>query len=197
MSNELLTTGNTAPSIDEFYLFLTNLTVEDIRNFMKRVRKKDSAVILASQNLEDFIGDGSGFPEFSDQFLYLFDILPSADGADHFRFVVIGSIHGSSSGLFLRCYTGIAHEIPLAALVDSCGIHVHVDASPFNANTLRNITNIMASKEDLIYKALEVTVARQHRWCKPLESRFLEELNQRKPKTLEQVSCIWYNGASA
>ena len=55
MSNELLTKGNTAASIDEFYLFLTNLTaVEYIRNFMKRVRKKESAVILASQNLEDF-----------------------------------------------------------------------------------------------------------------------------------------------
>lgn len=59
MSNELLTRGNTAASIDEFYLFLTNLTaVEYIRNFMKRVRKKDSAVILASQNLEDFNIDG-------------------------------------------------------------------------------------------------------------------------------------------
>lgn len=42
----------------------------------------------------------------------------------------------------------------------SCGIHVHVDASPFDARTLRNITNIMASKEDLIYKALKVSVAR-------------------------------------
>lgn len=59
MSNELLTNGHTAASIDEFYLFLTNLTaVEYIRNFMKRVRKKDSAVILASQNLEDFNIDG-------------------------------------------------------------------------------------------------------------------------------------------
>lgn len=77
---------------------------------------------------------------------------------------------------------------------DSCGIHVHVDASPFNANTLRNITNIMASKEDLIYKALQVTVARQHRWCKPVDARFLEELNRRKPKTLNEVSRIWYNG---
>lgn len=39
-----------------FYLFLTNLTaVEYIRNFMKRVRKKESAVILASQNIEDFL----------------------------------------------------------------------------------------------------------------------------------------------
>ena len=59
MSNELLTKGNTVASIDEFYLFLNNLTaVEYIRNFMKRVRKKDSAVILASQNLEDFNIDG-------------------------------------------------------------------------------------------------------------------------------------------
>lgn len=59
MSNELLTTGNTVASLDEFYLFLSNLTaVEYVRNFMKRVRKKDSAVIIASQNLEDFNLDG-------------------------------------------------------------------------------------------------------------------------------------------
>lgn len=56
MSEQLLSKGNTVASIDEFYLFLTNLTaVEYIRNFMKRVRKKESAVILASQNIEDFL----------------------------------------------------------------------------------------------------------------------------------------------
>lgn len=59
MSNELLTNGHTVASIDELYLFLTNMTaVEYIRNFMKRVRKKESAVILASQNLEDFNIEG-------------------------------------------------------------------------------------------------------------------------------------------
>ncbi len=59
MSDELLTEGNTAASLDEFYLFLSNLTaVEYVRNFMKRVRKKDSAVVIASQNLEDFNLDG-------------------------------------------------------------------------------------------------------------------------------------------
>ncbi len=59
MSNQLLTAGSTVASIDELYLFLSNLTaIEYIRNFMKRVRKKDSAVILASQNLEDFNLDG-------------------------------------------------------------------------------------------------------------------------------------------
>jgi len=59
MSNQLLTVGNTVASIDELYLFLTNLiAIEYIRNFMKRVRKKDSAIILSSQNLEDFNLDG-------------------------------------------------------------------------------------------------------------------------------------------
>lgn len=56
MSNELLGKGNTAASIDELYLFLTNMTaIEYIRNAMKRVRKKESAIILASQNIEDFL----------------------------------------------------------------------------------------------------------------------------------------------
>lgn len=55
MSNSLLTNGNTVAAIDEFYLFLSNITaVEYIRNFSKRVRKKDSAVVLASQNIEDY-----------------------------------------------------------------------------------------------------------------------------------------------
>lgn len=56
MSNKLLGEGYTAASIDELYLFLTNMTaIEYIRNAMKRVRKKESTVILASQNIEDFL----------------------------------------------------------------------------------------------------------------------------------------------
>mgnify|MGYP004488393657 FL=1 len=55
MTNALLTIGNTAGIIDKLYLFLSNLVgVEYIRNASKRVRKKDSSIILASQNLEDF-----------------------------------------------------------------------------------------------------------------------------------------------
>ena len=56
MSNKLLGEENTVASIDELYLFLSNLTaIEYIRNAMKRVRKKDSAVVLASQNIDDFL----------------------------------------------------------------------------------------------------------------------------------------------
>lgn len=56
MSNQLLGKGNTAAAIDELYLFLTNLTaIEYIRNAMKRVRKKESSIVISSQNIEDFL----------------------------------------------------------------------------------------------------------------------------------------------
>lgn len=59
MSNKLLGEGFAAASIDELYLFLTNRTaIEYIRNAMKRVRKKESTMILASQNIEDFLIPG-------------------------------------------------------------------------------------------------------------------------------------------
>ena len=75
------------------------------------------------------------------------------------------------------------------------GIHVHINAAPHDARTLRNITNIMYSKEDLIYKALQVDVEREHRYCQKVEEDFLQELNRKKPKSLEEVSRIWYKGA--
>ena len=74
------------------------------------------------------------------------------------------------------------------------GIHVHINAAPHDARTLRNITNIMYSKEDLIYKALQVDVEREHRYCQKVEEDFLQELNRKKPKSLEEVSRIWYKG---
>ena len=59
MSNKLLGEGFAAASIDELYLFLTNKTaIEYTRNAMKRVRKKESTMILASQNIEDFLIPG-------------------------------------------------------------------------------------------------------------------------------------------
>ena len=56
MSNQLLFRGNTVAAIDELYLFLSNMTaIEYIRTGMKRVRKKESSFVLASQNVEDFL----------------------------------------------------------------------------------------------------------------------------------------------
>ena len=65
MSDRLLSKGNTAAAIDELYMYLSttknangvsnNTTIEYIRNAMKRVRKKDSAILIASQNINDFL----------------------------------------------------------------------------------------------------------------------------------------------
>lgn len=80
-----------------------------------------------------------------------------------------------------------------ARVNDSCGLHVHVDASSHTPQTLRNIVNIMASKEDLLYNTLQVQVNREE-YCLKADTRFLEELNHKRPRTMEEVEELWYNG---
>ena len=80
-----------------------------------------------------------------------------------------------------------------ARVNSSCGIHVHIDASNHTPKTLRNIVNIMASKEDLLYKTLQVNVSRQN-YCQKMDTRFLDEINAGRPMTMEQIKSMWYNG---
>lgn len=77
---------------------------------------------------------------------------------------------------------------------DSCGIHVHIDASNFDARTLRNLCNIMYSKEDILYRALQVDVRREHRYCQKTEQSFVEQLSRKKPASLSELERIWYGG---
>ena len=53
-----------------------------------------------------------------------------------------------------------------AKVNDSCGIHVHVDAANHNRQSLKNLISIMYSKEDLLFKALQVNEVRAIRFCK-------------------------------
>lgn len=82
-----------------------------------------------------------------------------------------------------------------AKVNESCGIHIHVDASAHDSKTLRNIVNIMASKEDLLYKALKVRVDRQY-YCQKADLRFLEDVNGKRPKSMQELETLWYNGVS-
>lgn len=74
-----------------------------------------------------------------------------------------------------------------------CGIHVHIGAKNHTPNTLKNLVNLMAAKEDLIYKSLEIDPQRV-RWCKKVNENLIETINKKKPKTLEQLEDIWYSG---
>lgn len=82
-----------------------------------------------------------------------------------------------------------------AKVNSSCGIHIHIDASPHDVKTLRNIVNIMAAKEDLLYKSLKVDVHREH-YCAKADTRFLDELNAKRPTSMDTLESIWYNGRS-
>ena len=76
---------------------------------------------------------------------------------------------------------------------DSTGIHIHINAEPFNAHTLRNLVNIVASKEEMIYHALQVKYGRQG-YCKKVDRDFLERINRKKPETMQQLKDLWYDG---
>jgi len=76
----------------------------------------------------------------------------------------------------------------------SCGIHIHINAAPFEAYQLRNLVNIVSAKENIIYKALQVDSERERRYCKKIDVDFLQKLNSHKPKTITELRKLWYKG---
>lgn len=76
---------------------------------------------------------------------------------------------------------------------DSTGIHIHVDAAGYTPQQIRNLVNIFASKEDMLYEALQVDSYRQSRYCKKVDKDFLEKLNRTKPKSMDNVKHLWFN----
>lgn len=78
-----------------------------------------------------------------------------------------------------------------AMVNNSCGIHIHLDAMPHNPNTLKNLVNIIASKEHLIHKALQIPKERL-RYCKKVNNNLIEMINKEKPKSITELADIWY-----
>ncbi|MFI3175448.1 MAG: amidoligase family protein, partial [Bacillota bacterium] len=79
-----------------------------------------------------------------------------------------------------------------AIVNSSAGVHVHVGCENFNATQVRNFVNIMSAREDMIYKALQVQRGREESYCQKLDPDFVEALNKKKPKTLEEIGDLWY-----
>ena len=73
-----------------------------------------------------------------------------------------------------------------------CGVHVHIGAGEHTATSLRNLTNLMASHEDLIIKALEIDESRTDRWCQKVNTNFLNRINNEKPVNRDDLMNIWY-----
>lgn len=84
-----------------------------------------------------------------------------------------------------------------AKVNSSCGIHVHVDAANHNRQSLKNLIGIMFSKEDILFKALQVNEERAKRWCKKVREPMLRQaraLSADETKDLTELERIWYEG---
>ncbi len=73
-----------------------------------------------------------------------------------------------------------------------CGVHIHIGAKGHTAQTLRNLANIMASHESLLADALALDRGRMNRYCRTVNPKFLQTVNQRKPSTMSDLADIWY-----
>lgn len=75
---------------------------------------------------------------------------------------------------------------------NTTGIHIHIDFAPYDPQKLRNLVNIFASKEDMLYQALQVNENRENTYCQKVDKHFVEELNKRKPSDLQTIKRLWY-----
>lgn len=73
-----------------------------------------------------------------------------------------------------------------------CGVHIHIGAKGHTPQTLRNLVNIMAAHESQLAKAIKIDRYRQSRYCRTVDPRFLEQVNKKKPKTMEKLADVWY-----
>lgn len=73
----------------------------------------------------------------------------------------------------------------------SCGIHVHLDGADHTPRSICNFINIVASHNDLFYKALQIAPERM-RYCKKMDAYLVERINRLKPKSFAQIEDIWY-----
>ena len=84
-----------------------------------------------------------------------------------------------------------------AKVNSSCGIHVHVDGANHNRQSLKNLMGIMFSKEDLLFKALQVNEKRAAEWCQKVREPMLKQarmLSSDETKDLTELENIWYEG---
>mgnify|MGYP000965695435 CR=1 FL=1 len=75
----------------------------------------------------------------------------------------------------------------------SCGIHIHLDGAAHTPRSIRNFVNIIASKNDLFYKALQIEPERMS-FCKKMDAKLVDKMNSRKPRSMREIEDIWYEG---
>lgn len=88
---------------------------------------------------------------------------------------------------------GLVRRLKLAGgfANSSCGIHVHLDGRSHTPRRIWNFVNLVASRNDLFYKALQIPAARQT-YCKKMDEYMVKRLNEVKPKRFDDIERVWY-----
>ena len=77
------------------------------------------------------------------------------------------------------------------------GVHVHVSGEGHTPQTIRNLVNIMAAHESQLAKAIRIDRNRMNRYCRTVDPRFLEAVNRKKPRTMDELEDLWYQTQNA
>lgn len=113
---------------------------------------------------------------------------------DNYKCELVSPLLKSSDiGVFLQIINAIKAR---GAIINrSCGIHIHVNAADLSAIQIRNLVNIVYSKEDLLYRALDIDKLRE-RWCKKADKAFVSLVNEysRDNINMNSIKNAWYNG---
>lgn len=78
---------------------------------------------------------------------------------------------------------------------ESCGVHVHIDGSLFDAAAVVRLAKLCYQQEDLILKALgERAELRAYTgvYCMPMKWDFVQRLAERRPSSLFELRDAWY-----
>ena len=73
-----------------------------------------------------------------------------------------------------------------------CGIHIHIDAEPFDGRKLGNLAKVVYKQEPLVLHALGINSDRLRRYTRPVSDELIRNIERHRPKTKAELNRIWY-----
>ena len=97
--------------------------------------------------------------------------------------------------LLQRVIRALREEGAITGPQYDCGTHIHIDASDFSPQQIKNLVNLWSSKEDYVWDALQVSSDRSN-YCKRINREFVAKLNKNKITSMDKLEDLWYEETS-
>lgn len=185
-----------------------NWTIAKLQTFgceveMNHIGRKQAAVIAAEYfgtNNWRYSGGGydtyTAFDERGRKWNFMTDASICGDHAQRCEMVTPILTYDDDMELLQGLIRKLRGEGAISTPAQGCGVHIHIGADGHDGKSLRNLANLMASKQDLLINALGISEFRVSKWCKRIDREFLKELNNKRPTSKEGVQDIWYETAT-